>query len=95
MFAHVWTRAAGFDRQRTPLLQSIAVLATAISIILLGQSCSPPPPSPFTGSDPSDPRTPVRATVYRSTVGPYTSQRPVEPVPWREQNERVTPPPKP
>jgi hypothetical protein len=95
MFAHVRTRAVDFGRQQVPSLQWIAGLATALSIILLLQACSPLPPSLLTGPDPADPRTPVRATAYRSTVGPYTSQRPVEPVPWPEQNERVTPPPKP
>jgi len=28
-------------------------------------------------------------------IGPYQSQRPVEPAPWREQNEQIAPAPKP
>ncbi len=37
----------------------------------------------------------VPPSAYRSTLGSYTSQRPVEPTPWREQNERIAPSPKP
>ena len=36
----------------------------------------------------------VPATAYRPVLGGYVSQRPVEPAPWREQNERVAPAPK-
>lgn len=50
------------------------------------------PPRPFSGPDPADPGARVAAVSYRSTTGSYTSQRPVKPAPWREQNERVAPP---
>ena len=33
------------------------------------------------------------AARYESALGGYVSRRPVEPKPWREQNERVTPRP--
>ena len=44
------------------------------------------------GPDPSDPRSPSRPVGYRSSTAGYVSQRPVNPAPWRQQNERVTPP---
>jgi hypothetical protein len=46
---------------------------------------------PLARPDPSDPATRVPPASYRSTLGGYSSQRPVEPAPWREQNERVAP----
>jgi hypothetical protein len=46
------------------------------------------------GADPSDPRSPSRPVGYRSSTAGYVSQRPVSPASWRQQNERVTPPPK-
>lgn len=52
------------------------------------------PAQPFRTADPSDPQARVSAVGYRSTTGSYASQRPVEPTPWREQNERVAPQPK-
>jgi len=58
------------------------------------QGCSAMPASPWTGFDPSDASAPVPPASYRSTVASYASQGPVEPRPWREQNERVAPAPK-
>jgi hypothetical protein len=43
------------------------------------------------GSDPSNPGDRAPRVDYRSTVGSYKSQRPVEPAPWGEQSQRVTP----
>jgi hypothetical protein len=39
----------------------------------------------------ADPHAPVPPVAYRSVVAPYSGQRPVEPLPWREQNQRVAP----
>jgi hypothetical protein len=64
------------------------------ALCLLTAACSTAPGRPFSGPDPSDPGVGVPATAYRSALSGYTSQRPVEPAPWREQNERVTPTPK-
>jgi len=33
----------------------------------------------------------VPAATYRPVLGGYVSQRPVDPAPWREQNDRVAP----
>ena len=46
----------------------------------------------WAGADPSDPRSPSPPVAYRSPTAGYVSQRPVNPGPWRQQNEQVTPP---
>ncbi len=96
MFAHFWTRSAATGRpSRTSVSAGRGVLL-AISCALFAVSCSSaPPPAPLAGPDPADPRARVPAAAYRSTVGPYARQRPVGPLPWREQNQRVAPPAKP
>jgi len=64
------------------------------ALCLLAGACSTLPQRPFAGPDPSDPTVRVPAAAYRPALRGYTSQRPVEPAPWREQNERVAPAPK-
>jgi hypothetical protein len=49
---------------------------------------------PLAGADPADPGVKVAGVGYRSTVAPYTSLRPVAPLSWRAQNDRVAPAPK-
>lgn len=49
---------------------------------------------PLAGADPADPSSKVAGVGYRSTVAPYSSLRPTAPSSWREQNDRVAPPPK-
>lgn len=62
----------------------------AVLLALAATGCAAPVVTPIAG-DPADPHVPVRPTAYRSTIGGYISQRPVEPGPWRRQNEQVTP----
>jgi hypothetical protein len=57
-------------------------------------ACADAPRAPVAGPDPADPGARSPRVDYRSTVGSYQSQRPVEPAPWGTQNERVTPAPK-
>jgi len=52
-------------------------------------------PSVSAGPDPSDPGARTSRVDYRSSIGSYTSQRPVAPAAWKKQNEQVTPAPKP
>lgn len=80
-------RASFREALRAFLLLACAVLVTACS--------RAPPPAPLAGPDPADARAHVPAAAYRSTIGPYASQRPVEPKPWLEQNQRVAPAEKP
>jgi hypothetical protein len=64
-----------------------------IAFTLLMAACKPLS-TPFAGGDPSDPSVPVPPARYQSSLGAYERQRPVTPLPWREQNERITPQPK-
>ena len=67
-----------------------AILVAALTT----PGCTAPPAAPVVGPDPSDPSARTPAVDYRSTTAPYTSRRPVQPGPWREQNERAAPQPK-
>ena len=71
-----------------------AALARVAALCLLTAACTTAPVRPFAGPDPADPTARGAATTYRPVLGGYASQRPVEPAPWREQNERVAPAPK-
>jgi hypothetical protein len=87
--------AAAFGRwAMTPFGRRLSRLA-AVSFLALAAGCSAPPAVPVVGPDPSDPSADRKAVSYRSTVAPYVSRRPVEPGPWREQNQQVAPPAKP
>lgn len=44
--------------------------------------------------DPSDPSQPVPATTYQPVTSGLQSFRPVDPLPWGSQNEKVAPKPK-
>jgi hypothetical protein len=93
MPAHNPMRSAGLDRQDPPPIQRrLGAVAVLAAVGLLG-ACSSAPP--LTRSDPADPGAPVRPVAYRSTIGPYTSRRPVEPKPWLEQNRDAAPADKP
>lgn len=61
----------------------------ALAALIVG-GCSLTPPAPLHAAA-ADPHVPVPAARYSSVVGPYARQRPVEPLPWREQNDRVAP----
>jgi len=96
MFAQIARRFAAVGRRPRALLRTrIGPLILLLCMALFAQGCrTDPPPSPAAGPDPSDPRAPVPRSTYRSTLGSYSSQRPVEPAPWREQNQGVAPAPK-
>ena len=68
--------------------------AGVIALCLLLAACFGAPQRPIAGPDPSDPNVRAPAVTYRPVLGGYVSQRPVEPAPWREQNDRVAPAPK-
>ena len=61
------------------------------ALCLLTAACAAAPERLIVGADPSDPAAGVPAASYRLVLRGYVSQRPVEPVSWREQNERVAP----
>jgi hypothetical protein len=63
----------------------------AILLCLSTSACLSTPERPVAGPNPSDPNARAPATAYRPVLGGYVSQRPVEPAPWRQQNDRVAP----
>jgi hypothetical protein len=77
------------------LFRALALAACRASYIaalcLSVAACSAAPERPFSGSDPSDPKASVPLVTYHSTLSGYVSQRPIDPAPWYEQNERVAP----
>jgi hypothetical protein len=75
---------------KTPCGVSVAIAAAALTL----GGCVPTT-VPFAGADPADPKARVAGVGYRSTIAPYTGLRPTTPLPWREQNDRVAPAPKP
>jgi PBP1b-binding outer membrane lipoprotein LpoB len=51
-------------------------------------------PVPLVMENPADPDARVTAVRHTSALQTYRSLRPVDPLSWREQNERVAPRPK-
>jgi len=93
MSAYRRARSAAFERPRSPLRRGIRAFA-ALALAAAAAGCWATPPAPTAGPDPSDPSAHARPVGYRSTIAPYARQRPVDPAPWREQNEQVAPRPK-
>jgi len=86
---------AAFGRPTTPLRRRLCRLVSVPVLAALAHGCTAVPTSPFLGPDPADASVRTPAVGYRSTIAPFTSRRPVDPAPWREQNEQVAPAPKP
>jgi hypothetical protein len=76
---------------RTPFLGSPAILPPAAALLsaLLLAGCSSVPMVAL--ADPANPATSAPPVAYRPVTAGYESRRPVEPRPWREQNDRVAP----
>jgi hypothetical protein len=85
MFAAVGTAVA------TPFRIWFGVIAILSGLLT---ACADAPRVPVAGPSPDDPGARSPRVDYRSTVGAYKSQRPVDPAPWGTQNERVAPAPK-
>jgi hypothetical protein len=94
MFAqHIVVRAGSMKRTGSGSC-AIAKVSILLTLVLAVSACTTAPRLHAFADDPADPSARVPATGYRSTLGSYTRLRPVEPLPWREQNERVTPRPR-
>ena len=74
--------AAGYASFRASLFLAVGYAVSG---------CAAAPPQQVAAADPA---VRVPAAAYRPVLGGYTSLRPVEPLSWREQNERVMPRPK-
>ena len=73
------------------IVRRYSLSAAVAAIVLLLQGCAAAPPQTFAAAQPSDPEIRVLAAAYRPVLSGYSRQRPVEPLPWLEQNRRVTP----
>jgi hypothetical protein len=95
MSAHIQAFGAAGGPAVTRLFRiKFGVLAVLAGLVPLLAGCADAPRLPAAGPDPADPGTRVPRVDYRSTLGSYRSQRPVDPASWVEQNERVAPAPK-
>jgi hypothetical protein len=85
--------ATGVAGRRTGWTASLGGGALAALAGLLSACAAQPPARIAVGPDPLDPNVPVPAISPASSLGPYTSQRPVEPAPWGQVNQDVQPQP--
>jgi hypothetical protein len=76
-------------------IRSSVALYGAVLLAVLVSGCAGAPPAPVAGAHPADPAAPARSAAYQPVTGSYVRQRPRDPAPWRENNERVTPQEKP
>lgn len=86
----LYARAVAAGGENNRYCTTKFALAVAALAALLTAGCSAAPPLPRAAAA-ADPAIPVPAARYSSVTAPYTRQRPVEPLPWREQNDRVAP----
>jgi hypothetical protein len=94
MLAQLTGVLAGSIKWSGPATCAIARISILLSLVLAVGACTAAPRLHAFADDPADPAAKVPATGYRSALGSYTSLRPVDPLSWREQNERVTPRPR-
>lgn len=82
--------------RRGSAVASFGRLASLLSLLAFAaHGCGGAPTAPIAGADPVDPQAHVAGATYRPALGSYIAQRPVEPGPWREQDEHVRPAPQP
>jgi hypothetical protein len=92
MSKQFWPRPAA--AMRSSFLLRCWLPAALTAGIFLIQGCATTPPRPFAGDKASDQNVRVPPAAYRAVLGNYSSQRPIEPAPWHEPNDRVAPAPK-
>lgn len=96
MLSHLGAKLAAVATARGRRTK-LNVLSRAVAAIVAGASltgCMADSRPVAAADHPADPSAPSARVGYRSTIAPYSSLRPATPQPWRERNERVTPPSK-
>jgi hypothetical protein len=69
-------------------------LVTGAALMVMGAVGAAAQPPTLGDRDPSDPFQPVPPATYRPVTSGLQSFRPVEPLPWGGQNQKVAPQPK-
>lgn len=69
--------------RKTSFVRSLGKLASTLVLVGATQGCAATPISPSI-LGPTDASVRVPTVNYRSAIGPFSSQRPVEPGPWEE-----------
>ena len=87
--SHAALRAAAAKLFRVGVVALVPLIAAGVA------GCRDAPAPPVAGPHPADAAAPVPAVRHRSTIGSYTSRRPVEPALWDEQGQRAAPQPEP
>lgn len=91
MFTHIAARLAAFGLQdaRT-VFAGVRPRAFFLPVLLALAGCATAPSQELAARS-SDPAASVPADAYRSVTRGFSSQRPADPLPWSEQNQRVAP----
>lgn len=91
MFTHIAVRLAAIGLQGSRIIfvsrGSVAGLALVAGLLA---GCSTVPRPGF-ATRAADAAALVPSSTYQSVTRGYTSQRPADPLTWREQNDRVAP----
>ena len=90
MFASRFPARAVFTN-RTGTVHASFRISVVFLLTVAAAGCGTTAPQQIAAADPA---VRVPATGYNPTLGRYTSLRPVEPLSWREQNDRLMPQPK-
>jgi hypothetical protein len=95
MYAHMAMRLAGMGLRGLALISPRLRITAMLAMLGCSLGACSVASSQGQGPHPADPQARVPATSYRAVTSGYESRRPVEPLPWRELNERVAPQEKP
>ncbi len=83
--------ARAVSTNRTGAVHASFRASLFLTLAFAVSGCAAAPPQQVAAADPA---VRVPAAGYRPVLGGYTSLRPVEPLSWREQNDRLMPQPK-
>ena len=75
--------------RKTSFLRRLGKLASMLVLVGATQGCAATPISPSIPV-PTDASVRTAAVSYRSAIGTFSSQRPVEPGPWKEPATQAT-----
>lgn len=95
MYAHIAMRLAGMGLRGLALVPPQLRITAMLTMFGFALGACSVASSRDQGPHPADPQARVPATSYRAVTSGYERRRPVEPLSWRDLNERVAPQEKP